>query len=315
MAAARTSSETLVIGIDGGGTSTDCWLGQVIKPGGVEPLTICSGAGTNPLAVGVTESARRLEALITHSMSEAGSNRVTALCIALAGSGDPSDRSQLLSELQPQRFAESVELTHDAMAVIRSAAPSGTGVGLIAGTGSLCLGINSDGCEIRSGGAGPILGDEGSGYWLARRGLTAVVRELDERGPATKMTERVLSLLKTDDRASLVGTVTREWTDRDRLASLATVVSVAAEEGDDVASGLIENAAHELAALVSSVLRRMDRIDSPVPIGLAGGLLLNSELLKNHLARELELFDQAIQEPILVPSPVAGALNIAASLC
>ena len=315
MAAGRTSCEKLVVGIDGGGTSTDCWLGRVVESGNVEPLAKCSGTGTNPLAVGVTESARRLEELITRAMHDGGTDRVAGLCIALAGSGDPSDRRRLLGELQPQRFADSVELTHDALAVIRSAAPSGTGIGLIAGTGSLCIGIDSEGRELRSGGAGPILGDEGSGYWLARMGLNAVVRELDERGPATKMTERFLSLLETDDRASLVGTVNREWADRDRLASLATVVSKAAEEGDSVASGLIGEAACELAALVSSVLRRMDPIDSPVPIGMAGGLLINSELLKSQVARELDAFAHAVQKPVLVPSPVVGALNVAASLC
>src|ERR671926_137105 len=65
----------------------------------------------------------------------------------------------------------------------------GAGVVVIAGTGSVAFGRNEAGEEARAGGWGPIIGDEGSGYFIARAGLAAIMRAHDGRGPATKMTE------------------------------------------------------------------------------------------------------------------------------
>ena len=59
------------------------------------------------------------------------------------------------------------------------------GVVLIAGTGSIAYGVNHDGFAARAGGWGYVLGDEGSGYWIGRQALAAVVREADGRGPKT----------------------------------------------------------------------------------------------------------------------------------
>ena len=44
----------------------------------------------------------------------------------------------------------------------------------------------------RSGGWGYVLGDEGSGYWIGRAALRAVLREADHRGPATVLTPMLL---------------------------------------------------------------------------------------------------------------------------
>ena len=44
---------------------------------------------------------------------------------------------------------------------------------VIAGTGSIAVGVDADGRTARAGGWGHILGDEGSGYDLGHRGLNA----------------------------------------------------------------------------------------------------------------------------------------------
>src|ERR687898_922600 len=54
-------------------------------------------------------------------------------------------------------------------AVCLAGAGDDPGVVLIAGTGSIAYGVNSDGYAARSVGWGYVLGDEGSGYWLGKR--------------------------------------------------------------------------------------------------------------------------------------------------
>ena len=65
--------------------------------------------------------------------------------------------------------------------------------GLIAGTGSIAYGRNAANEAARAGGWGYVLGDEGSGYWIGRQALRAVVREADGRGRDTALTPLVLA--------------------------------------------------------------------------------------------------------------------------
>ena len=75
----------------------------------------------------------------------------------------------------------------------RRARPDQPGVVVIAGTGSIAYGRNERNQAARAGGWGYMLGDEGSGYWIGRAALRAVLREADRRGPATQLTGLLLN--------------------------------------------------------------------------------------------------------------------------
>ena len=78
-----------------------------------------------------------------------------------------------------------VLVVNDALVALEAGAGDGPGIVLIAGTGSICYGRNEEGQAARAGGWGYMLGDEGSGWWIGRRALSAVMRQFDGRGPAT----------------------------------------------------------------------------------------------------------------------------------
>ena len=58
-----------------------------------------------------------------------------------------------------------------------------------------------EGEAARSGGWGYVLGDEGSGYWIGRAALRAVLREADERGPADRADAAAAGALRRRSRA------------------------------------------------------------------------------------------------------------------
>nr|POE57858.1 n-acetyl-d-glucosamine kinase [Quercus suber] len=62
---------------------------------------------------------------------------------------------------------------------------------LIAGTGTIAYGFTEDGREARAAGAGPILGDWGSGYGIASQALTAIISAHDGRGSQTMLTSSI----------------------------------------------------------------------------------------------------------------------------
>jgi N-acetylglucosamine kinase-like BadF-type ATPase len=147
---------------------------------------------------------------------------------------------------------------------------------LIAGTGSIAYGFTEGGKEARAAGAGPVLGDWGSGYGIAAQALTAVIRAYDGRGPDTMLTSSILQILGLSGPDELIG-----WTYLDtswaRIAALVPVVVSCAEAGDQVANKILHDSVQELALSVKAVVQRLglageDGNDS-FPLVMVGGVL------------------------------------------
>src|SRR5262249_61492288 len=107
-------------------------------------------------------------------------------------------------------------------------------------------GRNAGGHAARAGGWGHLIGDEGSGYWVGREALAAVVREADGRGPATGLTGAVLEHFSTATAAGLVHVVYNRDVPRQHVAALGPIVQRAASSGDAVAYNILDRAAEQL---------------------------------------------------------------------
>src|SRR2546425_11278224 len=64
-----------------------------------------------------------------------------------------------------------VEVIADAQAALLGAIGDGPGALVLAGTGSIVVAHDGRGRWTRAGGLGPLVGDEGSGFWLGREWL------------------------------------------------------------------------------------------------------------------------------------------------
>ncbi|HJM68567.1 MAG TPA: BadF/BadG/BcrA/BcrD ATPase family protein, partial [Candidatus Babeliales bacterium] len=62
---------------------------------------------------------------------------------------------------------------------------------LISGTGSSCVGKNSDGTRVQCGGLGKLLGDEGSGYFIGLQAIKTVLEVDQGWGDETSLTQIV----------------------------------------------------------------------------------------------------------------------------
>jgi N-acetylglucosamine kinase len=131
------------------------------------------------------------------------------------------------------------------------------------------------------------LGDEGSGYDIARQGLRAVVRAFDGRAPQTALTEKVCQHLGIHDVPDLVEVVYRRgWTAKD-LAALAPLVDAIAAQGDAVAMQIMEDAASELAAATLAVGRRLFAPKTPFDVVAVGGAWHGRSDLYSRFQRQL----------------------------
>ena len=96
---------------------------------------------------------------------------VAALVVAAKGVWTSAECERLARPLR--RFARAVRAMPDAQAAALGALGGTRGVLVLSGTGSIIVGHDGQGRWARAGGFGPLLGDEGSGFWLGREWLRA----------------------------------------------------------------------------------------------------------------------------------------------
>lgn len=313
----QAASGEFVLGVDGGGTKTVAWLARV--DGGEIRIVGRGEAGTsNPQAAGWPAALDNVQGAIDRALLAAQASRtpVRAACLALAGTGRDADRLRVEAWAQRSGFSQRVRVAHDAQPVLAAGTPGGVGVALISGTGSLAFGRDAAGNTARAGGWGYLIGDEGSGYTIARQMLQAAAQAWDGRGPQTSLGDRLLATLGLTQPGELVHAVYQRQQDRHWLAALAQLAVDAAAEGDPVAAQIIGSAATELAAMCLSVANRLGFRPgaSPLHLAFAGGLLIHAPQLREQVLDRLraEAFPNIVAQ--LVPEPVAGAVSLAREL-
>src|SRR5919109_969673 len=95
--------------------------------------------------------------------------RIGALVVASRGVWTAGERRALARRLRG--LAARVQVISDAEAALLGALDARPGALLLAGTGSIVLGRDARGRLVRAGGLGPLIGDEGSAFWLGREWL------------------------------------------------------------------------------------------------------------------------------------------------
>lgn len=253
------------------------------------------GANVTEIAPRVVES--RLEPLLANLPATPD-----ACCAGSAGAEVPSGRAMLERVLGSALPESRISVVHDTRLVL-AAAGFDAGIALICGTGSVAYGRDEDGREVRVGGWGWLLGDEGSGTWVVREAARELMRRRDEGEPPGAMGDALMEASGTRSLDALQGALYRK-SEPGQWAALAGAVFESAE-ADEAAAEIVDGAAAELRGLIDEIRRRIE-IDGPVV--LAGGLILNQPRLEAGVRKH---FPEAIR---LEAEPVDGALNLAAAL-
>src|SRR6185295_3235694 len=136
-----------------------------------------------------------------------------------------------------------VLVVNDALVALEAGAPDRPGVVVIAGTGSIAYGRNERNEAARAGGWGYVLGDEGSGYWIGRAALRAVLRAADQRGPATVLTPMLLEHFNVTQPQLLLHEVYHQQLKPAEIGALAQCVHAGFLQGDSAAIGILRGAA------------------------------------------------------------------------
>ena len=171
-----------VLGIDAGGTRTVCVC--------ADETTILSearGPGANLQSAGELEVEKVLHDVIAKALD--GGPAPGAICLGMAGVDRRHDAEVVQGILRRIGHRANVTVVNDALIALEAGVPGRAGTVVIAGTGSIAYGRDASGRGARAGGWGYVLGDEGSGYWLGRLALRAVLRAAGFAGRAGSRAE------------------------------------------------------------------------------------------------------------------------------
>ena len=292
-----------VVGIDGGGTKTVGILaddtGKVISRVELGP--------SNYHVVGARETEKVLKDVV--DSFNIPIETCEAFCLGMAGLGRPEDRKVIGQACSRLGFQKNLILTHDAKIALVGGAVEGYGVIIIAGTGSIVYGINEIGVEKRAGGWGHILGDEGSGYDIARNALQAIFRAHDDRARKTMLTDKILRRLDLAKPEQLV-----QWayaTDKGGIAALASSVFDAWAENDSVAQKIIHDAADELILTTQAVVKNLKMATDAFDIVFSGGIFAHQPNFVKLLQKDLRDIAPRAKTGLPQREPAYGAVLLA----
>ncbi len=272
-----------VLGIDGGGSKTVCVLmneeGQVLGRG--------QGGPSNYQTIGI-EAAKiaissAIQEAIYHANLTSENIPIQSLSLGLAGVGRPEDIEvvkTIIKEIKTdsklsidwQVTDHQIIINSDSAIALVGGLGHSVGIVVIAGTGSHIFGKNRQGITKRVGGWGYILGDEGSGYDIAVRGLQAALRSYDGRMKSTQLISIFKEHLNLNSIEELIELVYRRgWKVKD-LAALAPLVDQVAASGDIIAQQVIKNAVDELALATEVAIISLFDPKEPFEIVTTGGV-------------------------------------------
>ncbi|RFA18821.1 N-acetylglucosamine kinase [Subtercola boreus] len=198
--------------------------------------------------------------------------------------GSAPQASDLISRIAPHLTMSRLLLADDAVPALLGAFSGAEGVAVAAGTGTVGLGYGPTGAA-RVDGAGSMIGDNGSGWWIGRAGIIAALSAHDGRAGGSHLLLAALEerFGNADDFPRLISA---QGSPVATVATFAEQVSLAARRGDSVAQQIWVEAARHLGNVVLASATRAGLSDG-FQWTILGGVGRSQDLLEPFLSERI----------------------------
>jgi glucosamine kinase len=278
--------DRVLVGVDAGGTATRA---VVTTPDGQCIGYAVAGRG-NPISAGTERAAAAVRDAVSSALAASGREWGDASVIVAAMAGQQTTGAgadSLRGMLRGAGFGGRLSFESDLLATYASGTAEPFGYAVVAGTGACAIRVAGGRIDQAVDGAGWLLGDRGSGFWIGRRVAEAVMRDLDGVGPATALTPALCAHL------GITPADTRREGRSDAVEQLvpvlyalppiemASLAPLAFRTDDRVASRILRRAGAHLGDSLAAVLV------GPGPLILGGGILSRPGPVRDAFFRRL----------------------------
>ena len=266
-----------------------------------------AGCGNHEV-IGYPRFGELIAQLVTDAMNNAklSASDISGAGFGISGYDWPSQKDPLLEGIAKIGLGCPMEMVNDTLIGLIAGAPSGWGIGLVAGTGSNCWGMDAQGHFGRMTGLSYLMDEGGGAFSIVMWAIQAIGRAWTQRGPKTMLTDAFLSHFNQQDVLHLLELLSAEQIPID--ASLAPLVIESGKTGDGVALAIIQQAVESLASLCVGVAHQLDLMNQAVDVVLIGSVFNAGSIFINPLAETIHASLPLAQLVRLEAPPVVGGV-------
>lgn len=308
------NDRALFLGVDGGGTKTIA----IISDGEGHIISAGRAGCSNYQSIGERAAGRELRVAIDLALRGAGAklSDVTTAGFGIAGADREPEMAIVQSMVESfapvsRRFVE-----NDALLVLRAATKDAVGVGLVAGTGTNCIGRDRYGRRFQVGGMGAISGDVGYAEDLAMRTVGAAWMSTDGRTGPSSLSRAVAAALNVKSVEEVPALLVHGEIPEPLVRKIVASLFAEAENGDGVACRIVEDTGERLGAAAAAVMRQLS-LRGPNAVVVLGGAMFQAaghRLLIEATERKIRRVVTDAHVIRLEVQPVVGAVLFARDL-
>lgn len=292
----------IYLGVDGGGTKTAFLLDVDGKRFESKQITI------HPKQVSKQQFFEIMKLGVDEVCKEAGIDpeEILYTFVAAPGYGQYPDTEAYIDEgIREAIGSDRFTVANDCVNGWAGSLNAKPGINLVLGTGQIGYGVDEEGKSMRSGGWGPLLGDEASGYYIGLKLLNHFTKMSDGRSDKTILYDIIREKLDLKDDMEIIDKA--EKMKRDEIASLSRIFTEALDKEDPYCKELLDEISKEAAAVIDSIIKGLN-FKEEVKVSYSGGVFnLGDRLIKK--IEEKSKNKIKIEKPYTDPSE--GALILA----
>lgn len=298
------------LGIDGGGTKTHFALAD--ENGQILANYITGSCHLNQL-----ENINALEILFLQALQglltplSLTTEDVEHTCIGFPGYGAFPTQEADLHRLFHRLFGSKYHCTNDVHIAWAANHLGLEGIHVVSGTGSIAYGKSKTNAQVTSGGWGPVLGDEGSGFWLGLKAISLFCKQADGRLPKDDYYgafKKAAGLLTDFDIIEKVRSVA--GVDRPYVASFSKPLYEAIHYNDFAMNAFVQ-AGEELAGLCLPIAHQLQLEVERIPVSISGSIFEHCPVVQESFKNALSLYTQPFECLPLKHTPIQGAIRLA----
>jgi len=302
-----------IIGVDGGASNS---RGVLINEKG-KTLATAFNKGSN-LTVYGEFAAERIMHIIKDLCEQAhiSIDLIDIIGLGLAGASNEDGRDHIFNKLDTLNLSKRTLIANDAEAAYELNCPGTFGILVTVGTGVICLARNEQGEIVRSAGNGHDNGDMGSGYWMGRQAIINLsLNESSVIGDADleEIMNIFLDINKENDFAEALRKIQAHQDYIRMIAALTNSLIELAENGNNVALSIIQEASHAIANYIISIVEKLKFNEDNIELA-GNGSVIRNDYFRQSLNDELKFHFKDIKWTFSTISPAYGAGMMAAKL-